>query len=370
MTVAISAEPLTKYRVTTPDRHNAKAWARKFEARLLEPGIISYEDMGCGKAYLTRESIAASADTFVGRPLILTPKLRHKKVTPKDLEENARGYISETFWGTDGWLWCRGIVHDDEAKDAINRVGFCSCAYEVTKAGTGGEYHAIPYHEEILSFSGEHLAIVDKPRYEGAKIRLNSKTKTNIITFKWIKKLASRLNSTEAPAATAAAAPAAEAKPATETKENAVAEEITGETELEIPTRENGKTEKVSVEKLVEAYNARNDGLGAEDTLEVDGKAVTVSAIIAGYKANAMPSETAEEKTKRENAEKEKDEEMKNKKNGKAPVSHFKVLLNARNAPVLENAGPAVGPDDIVSRVNRGADRYGSVKPAAVAGRN
>jgi hypothetical protein len=363
MTVTISPAPETTYRVTSTERHNAKAWARKFQARLLEPGIISYEDMGCGKAYLTRESIENSAHTFIGRPLILTPKLRHKKVTPKELEKEARGYITGTFWGPDGWLWADGICHDDEAKDAINKVGFCSCAYEVKKAGTGGEYHAIPYHEEILEFSGEHLAIVDKPRYEGATIRLNSKTKPHTTMFKWIKKIASRQNATEAPAAPAAvAAPAAPAK--IEAVENSVAEEITGTTELEIPTRENGKTEKVTLAELVEVYNARADGVGAEDTLEIDGKPVPVSDIVAGYKANAMKPnavETDEEKTKRENAEKEK-EEKNNKKNAKAPVSHFKVLLNARNHGTF-NEGPKIGPDDIISRVNRGQERYGKITP-------
>ena len=366
MTVSTSPAPETTYRVTSPERHNAKAWARKFEARLLEPGIISYEDMGCGKAYLTRETIENSAHTFIGRPLILTPKLRHKKVAPKDLEKEARGYITDTYWGPDGWLWAKGICHDDEAKEAINRVGFCSCAYDVVRAGTGGEYHAIPYHEEILEFSGEHLAIVDKPRYEGATIRLNSKTKNTMNPIKWIKKIASRQNATEAPAAPAAAAPAAPAK--IEQVENTQAEEITGATELEIPTRENGKTEKVTLETLVEAYNARNDGISAEDSVEVDGKPVVVSELIAGYKANAM--ETDEEKTKRENSEKEKeDEEKKNKKNA-APAApqHFKVLLNARNSmPVLGTANAS--PDDIMSRVNRGSERYGSSKPA-VHGKN
>ena len=360
MTVTISPESVSKYRVSTPDRHNAKAWARKFQARLLEPGIVSYEDVGCGKAYLTRETIDGSRDTFIGRPLVLTNKLRHQKVTPKELEQHARGYITGTFWGDDGWLWCDGIVHDDDAKDAINRVKFCSCAYTVLNAGPGGEYHAIPYHEEILQFSGEHLAIVDKPRYEGATIRLNSKNQPTMNPIKWIKKIASRQNATEAPAAPAAAAPVTTATNAKEGE----AQDITGETELEIPTRENGKTEKVKLETLVEVYNSREDGLGADDTLEVDGKPVAVSAILAGYKANAMKeceTETDEDKKKRENAEKEEDDKKKAKENAKAP-SHFRVLLNARNQPSLQNEGPMTGPDDVVSRVNRGAERYGSIK--------
>lgn len=354
------------YRVTSPTRSNAKAWAKKFEARLLEPGIVSYEDSGCGKAYLTRESIERSAQSFIGRPLILTPQLKHKRVTPAQLEKDARGYVTDVYFNPDdGWFWCKGICHDDEAKEAINRVGFCSCAYEVLKVGTGGEYHAIPYDEEILEFSGEHLAIVDKPRYEGATIRLNSKPKTNTTMFKWIRKLASRQNATEAPGAPAAPDSTTQPPPPV-IKDNATApaaEEITGETELEIPTKENGKTEKVTLANLVEVYNGRNDPAGADDAIEVDGKPVKIADLVAGYKANAKPEETDEEKAKRENAEAD-EKAKKEKENAKpAPVSHFKVLLNARAFGAI-NEGPVTGPDDIMSRVARGNDRYGSKKAA------
>lgn len=371
--------------MTSPTRCNAKAWAKKFEARLLEPGIVSYEDSGCGKAYLTRESIAASAQSFVGRPLILTPQLKHKRVTPAQLEKEARGYVTDVYFNPDdGWFWCRGICHDDDAKDAINRVGFCSCAYEVLRVGSGGEYHAIPYDEEILEFSGEHLAIVDRPRYEGATIRLNSKPKTNTTMFKWIRsKIASRQNATEA------TDPATNAATSNQSKENAqatppaapAAEEIGGDTELEIPTRENGKTEKVTIANLVEVYNGRNDPINGEDQIEVDGKPVKIAELVTAFKANGKANTAGDhdldDEQKRKNAaEKEKeDEEKKAKENAKAEAdakakaaaapaapSHFKVLLNARAFGSI-NEGPVTGPDDMMSRVERGNQRYGSAKP-------
>lgn len=367
MTATVSPPtPATTFRVTTPTRSNAKTWARKFEARLLEPGIVSYEDSGCGKAFLTKEDIDASIHTFIGRPLILTPKLRHKRVTPADLERDARGYITETFYNpADGWFWCRGICSDDEAKAAIDRVGFCSCAYEVEQVGPGGEYHAIPYHERIVKFSGEHLAIVDRPRYEGATIRLNSKPTTTTM-IKWIKKLASRSNSAEAPAApaaapAAAASPAAApAAPAPDVKENSVADEISDTTEFEIPGATAGTTEKVTLGELI--ADRRHNAINPEDSLEVDGKSVPVSEIIAGYKANATKA----------NAEDEDDDEKKKKaKENAAPAAptaapaapaapkHFKVLMNARDNGFAQE-GPKQAPDDLQSRCNRGANRYGT----------
>ena len=364
MTVADSVV----YRVTTPTRSNAKAWARRFEARLLEPGIVSYEDAGCGKALLTKESIENSVQSFIGRPLILTDNLKHQRVTPKDLEKHARGYITEVYYNSaDGWFWCKGICHDDAAKDAINKVGFSSCAYQVTNARKGGEYHAIPYNEEILQFSGEHLAIVDNPRYEGAIIRLNSKPTTNMITFPWTKKKPA------APAAAPTAQPAAPAAaPAASVTvvDNAKADEVGGDTELEIPTRENGKTEKVTLEALVTAYNARNDGLAGEDLIQVDGKEVAFKDIIAGYKANAGKQNAADDDDKKK---KDDDKDAKSKENDKtgepakpgkpAKPGFLKVILNARAVGSI-NEGPAASPDDIYSRVNRGAQRYGSATTA------
>jgi hypothetical protein len=125
------AEPeVASYRVTTAFRGNAKTWANMFEARMLEPGIVSYEDVGFGKSFLTREAIERSMNSFVGRPLILSDDTRrkpHKKITPEQLEKEAKGYISSWFWGPDGWAWARGVVFDDKAKDAIKRIGLCSC---------------------------------------------------------------------------------------------------------------------------------------------------------------------------------------------------------------------------------------------------
>lgn len=366
------------YRVTTPIRSNAKTWAKKFSARMLEPGIVSYEDQGCGKAFITKETIERSMESFIGCPLILTPKLRHKKVTPKDLEKEARGYITGWHYAEDGWFWVDGICHDDDAKEAINRVGLCSCAYEVTKVGTGGDYHAIPYDEEILAFSGEHLAIVDKPRYGGATIRLNSKNNTTMIipSFKWIRnKIAgSRQNSTEPTAAEKAASDKIAAdKLAEETKsrENSApagaVEDISGDTEIEIPTAE-GKTAKVAISKLVDAYNSMSDTVTETDSVEIDGKPVTVGDLVKAYKANSFPPTDEDEKKKkeRENAEEKekKDAEEKKGRENAAPAkpvgTNFRVLMNARNqGEVLENSGGK--PDDLMSRVERGNASYGPI---------
>ena len=85
---------MVAYRYSRPYKSNAKTWAKKFTARLLEPGIVSYEDCGAGVALLKKETISKYADSFVGRPLVLTNDYKHKRVSPQTLEEHAEGYLS------------------------------------------------------------------------------------------------------------------------------------------------------------------------------------------------------------------------------------------------------------------------------------
>lgn len=344
-----------------------------FEARILEPGIVSYEDVGQGVAFLPRETIAKCANSFVGKPLILVTNKKgegvHKKITPAQLEKEARGYITSVYEGVDGWFWARGVVFDDEAKDAINAKKLCSCGYNVAAVGPGGEYHAIRYHERIDSFSGEHLAIVDRPRYEGATIRLNSKAKTNthMSLFKWFKKPAS----VEAPAGAApavTAAPAAVVPPAD--KNNAVAqpEDISASTEFEIPTGVEGKTVKVSLGTLIEAHNARDNGVDENAEVEVDGQPVALKDLVAGYKANAKASAAPAPAPATAAPAAAPVAPAPADKNNAKP-SHFRVLLNARNTGTA--ATPTGGtPDSLEDRLARGNSKYGSKPAAEVAGKN
>lgn len=316
-------------------------------------------------------------ETFIGRPIILvakkrkngTPFLGHKKVTPGTLEDEARGYISDWFVDGEGWFCVRGTIHDDEAKEAINEIGLCSCGYKVTKLGSGGEYHAIPYEEEILSFSGEHLAIVDRPRYEGATIRLNSKPPKNASTMKiafW-KKEAKPADAPAAPAKTNEPAPAGAPD-----KTNAV-QDLSADSELEIPTADGKGVEKVTLADLIaDRHNGKkmNADMDGDDEIDVgNGKRVKMNDLVNAYtKMCAMDDEDAK----------------KNKKNGKDEVpaapaagaktdeptrdnakpAHFRVLLNARNRPGTGQSAADIvaggSPDSLEDRCARGNAIFGA----------
>lgn len=339
------------YRVVTADfRANARTWANMFEARILEPGLVSYRDSGGPISMLPRETIARCVNSFVGKPLIYVTNKNgkgvHKKITPANMEDNAAGYISSVYEGSDGWFWARGVVFNEEAKDAIKRVGFCSCGYHVDAASEGGEHHAIKFDETIQQFSGEHLAIVDRPRYEGATIRLNSKGKTNTHMFKWIKKAL-------APATSAGGEPAAgttpaktDPAPAAGDKTNAAAapEAIDASTVFHVPGAD-GKDVEVTLGELIEAHAARTNGLDPEAEVEVDGKPVKVSALVDGYRANAKPAAPA--------------------KNEPAKPNHFKVVLTARDNAAASHVPTGGAANTLEQRLERGNDRYSSKKSAA-----
>ena len=266
-------------------RLNARTWARPFTARLLEPGIVSYEDKDCGVAYLSKQTLDRCINSFVGRPLII----KHSKTSPQNMKAVGHGYIHEVFYNaTDGWWYGKGLADTDEAAKEINEKGFGSVGYKVNQTGRGGEWHCIPFNEEILDFSGEHLAIVGNPRYEEATIKLNSKNKTNtaMSLFKWKKKSdASRENAGDDAAQKAAAAQKllddkATADAAAATRENGLSD-ISGTTELDVPLAD-GKFETEIVKKVF-APTARSEKaamIAADGTLDTQAHAL-IDAIFA-----------------------------------------------------------------------------------------
>ncbi len=192
--------------------------------------MISYEDVGGAIELVSREAIERCARSFEGKPMII----RHSAVNPGNMEAKAVGYISRVWCDAPtGWWLAEGVIFDDDAKEKIAKGWSVSCGYHVTKQGAGGVYHAIRYRQEVINFEGEHIAIVETPRYEGATIRLNSKApqgRKNMNVIKLFKKLVARDNSSGDDAAQAAAAKAAKEKAAKARRDNEAKTE-----EVEVP---------------------------------------------------------------------------------------------------------------------------------------
>ncbi len=250
---------------------------------------MSYEDLKAGRALVRKETMDKFVGTFVGRPLVIKHDALHHESgevigtpTPANLKDVAVGYISAVNLDADGWYYAEGICHDDQAKDLIKKGWRVSCAYSATR-GPGGTKNGIPYTHEWTSFNGEHLALVQRPRYEDATIVLHSKS-PSMSKLKWFRKLAAAVSETLAPAAPAAVVPAI-----APVVEHATAEEIEGDTLVEIGDQ------KVSLADVIAGYSASlvmHSEIDAEDEIEIEnGKKVKMHALKGCYTAHGAAYE-------------------------------------------------------------------------------
>lgn len=150
--------------------------AKPYSIQFIEPGIVFYEHLNEGKGGMVlvkKEAIDKMLPTIVGKPIF---NWMHKEVTNSDYDAGrAQGTMALT--GKDGfnpanaWFYVTGLVWDNETRDNIENQNYSvSCAYDVTKWGPAGTYHNIPYDAEVLEGEFTHMAIVQNPRYEGARI--------------------------------------------------------------------------------------------------------------------------------------------------------------------------------------------------------
>ena len=167
----------------------------RYRALFIEPGIISYDDIGAGHVLVLRPALDKMLQSFIGKPVF---NVSHNDTSAKtafdfsnltdDEKDNlACGVISAVrFDDASGWYWADMMIWDAATQSNIDKNGFTvSCAYipgEDTDA-TGGTYHGIHFDEEVLSGAYTHMAVVDNPRYEGARVFRNSKEGDVKITF-------------------------------------------------------------------------------------------------------------------------------------------------------------------------------------------
>ena len=150
-------------------------WPTTYSCKLMEAGIISYEDSGAGIAYLTKQTIDKIAPSIIGKPVVV----RHQKVTPENHDKVAVGYVTGVhFEPADAWFYVDFMIISDEV-EPIDRDGCVvfkapdgeildgiSGAYDVINTADGGVWHDIKFDAEILDGSFTHLALVVNPRYE------------------------------------------------------------------------------------------------------------------------------------------------------------------------------------------------------------
>lgn len=143
---------------------NESRWPQKYTFKFIEPGLVSYKDLGFKKPLLLKkETIDQIIPSFIGKPVIV----KHQDVDTKNFIDMAVGYITDiTYNSGDGWYYSDVLITKDEGHEKINAGWGVSCLYTTKGMGDGGKYHDIEYEREILGGVGEHLALVENPRYE------------------------------------------------------------------------------------------------------------------------------------------------------------------------------------------------------------
>lgn len=151
---------------------NSKDWAKVYRAsNFIEKGVCEYANE---RVYLSKETLLRACQSMKGRPVIID---HTTGITPENMQQYAVGYVVEADCSLDNSaaLDCRFVVFDDEGKAVIAEGYSVSCAYKPKAFGPGGTWHNVPYDREIIDLEFTHLALVQNPRYEDAKVYENAK---------------------------------------------------------------------------------------------------------------------------------------------------------------------------------------------------
>ena len=303
--------------------------AKRYRAEFIEPGLVSYRDMNAGMVFVSREAIDQMLPSFVGCPVF---NLSHKETETEDAfdfdkmfsmtkEEKAAladGIISATGWNLEtGWAWADMLIFDEETQKNLDKrdkdgrpVFSVSCAYIPTDTGPNGVRNNIKFDEEVLTGMFTHMAVVDTPRYEGAKVYENSKGGEKVKTFKLFTKKP-KLNSAVPP-------PKEKPEEGEEMKNAEEAYVVVGD-------------EKIALSDLIDAYKSTEekeepteDGnlLNSEDEVDMgEGKKVKVAELVAAYSKKNEALEPTDPK--------DVEPVVKTNSIKERPNANFKTLKNA-----------------------------------------
>ena len=354
--------------------NSTSQWPKEYTCTFIQPGLISYEDVDMGKVLVQKPALDKMLNTLIGKPITYS-KDHINGMVANDFDKVAQGIVTKAWFDDKtGWYMCSFLAWDDDLKREIEQKKYSvSCGYSVINMVDGGNYNQILYDKEVLDGTYTHIAIVPTPRYNGAKILLNS------IGGSMFEKVIGWFS-------------------------NSQKDDKTGKQQInpDVDSLEiNGQRILIKdivseVKKSKEFLNRKE--INPESTLEIDGMPMTVKEIIECYKnckniknesegkKDAKPEdkkelgeemETEEEKKKKKdlkNAEEEeakKEEEEKEKKKSEKEKEdlknainkeHFVSLKNSikqgQNTPIEEDNSNSV--DTFEDKIKRGNERYSS----------
>lgn len=321
---------------------------KRYRALHITPGLVDYTEGNQRETVLIRKAALDKMNpSFLGKPVF---NFIHKNIDPQkafdfteeEKEELASGVVSNVGYDVEtGYFFVDMMIWDEEAQKNIDEKGFGVSNAYVPEVEAGGVYNNVPYDEEVIGGEYYHMAIVENPRYGDVKIFQNS-NEAKIMKFKLFGKK-------EEKPKTNAADPPKEEEKKPDDKEMAINADS-------VLVDEQGNEYPLS--ELISAYKDGQDKkeeekptINMEDTIDVDGKEVSVKDLYDNYcaKKNAEPPTDTplEDVVKQNSADGGKEK----------PNENFKKLKI--------NAARGAEPEKIVintekKRLERGKQLYGS----------
>lgn len=341
-------------------------------AHYMPPGEEEYT------IFVGEKAIKEMNGSFVGRPVYVN---HVDDVDLENIQEEADGYVVEAFFNKyDGKNWVKFIVVSDEGHEAILNGWRLSNTYIVKGYGVGGKWHGVEYSKEVIEAEYEHLAIVQKPRYDESIIlspdefqKYNQERKEDI----------ERLENSIEPKINKGEKTVSKFNLFKRTKVENQADLNLEELMVVLP---NSKKE-VSFDKMVNMADKYDKEMNGDSTVEVGDEKMTVNELKEKYmsmckkkneededekkkneedKAELMKNMSDEDKEKcknmdtegvasfmkknEEDAEKEKEDKTKNS------LENFDKINNAEKNAQIKTKTVDLSTD----KLQRGVDRYGS----------
>jgi hypothetical protein len=338
------------------EMRNEKEFPTMYYTRHIQAGVVKYKNE---MVLVENDTLKKMMPNMIGIPVFVD----HQDVDLENLKAQSDGYVTESFYNEkDGWFWAKFIAVTDKAKEAIKNGWRVSNDYFVIDSKGGGSWHNVDYDREILDGEYSHLAIVDNPRYEEARIMTCDEFKKyNLDLENELKELK---NSKEATILKTGGSKIM--KFFTKKKE-----EVNNIDEISVELS-NGKemtvTEMVNAmeESKKEEEKKNSDSKVDENTkVNVCGSDMTLKELKNKYEDMMNKKKNEDEKAEKEKADKEA-EEKKNADDAAAKKKEEEEKKNSKNFDEMKNAiadgdGSALETKTYETRdekLKRGQDRY------------
>lgn len=149
---------------------NAKQMPKRYFGLHMVEGIAEYKEPGKEpqRYLLNHNTLLEMNKTFEGKPVYV----QHvDEVDLHNLHNEADGYVVKSFYNeTDGKHWVEFLVTSDEGHEKIKQGWVLSNSYMPKMVIDGGEWHGVPFQNEIKKGEYDHLAIVNNPRYQESMV--------------------------------------------------------------------------------------------------------------------------------------------------------------------------------------------------------